>query len=122
MAVTVTLFLFGKPGQELNEGGEVTPEELRALGRYLHERLDEVAAIVEKLTGAGWEAQMALYDIFLSHPYINTAAQAEAQLQDLGIDLERVSIDDWEDEEEEFLEEGEYEEDDGEDEPPGETL
>lgn len=102
MAVTVTLFLFGKPGQELNEGAEVTSDQLRALGQYLHERLDATATIVEKLTGAGWEAQMALYDIFLSHPYINTAAQAEAQLQDLGIDPEHVSIDEWEDEEEEY--------------------
>jgi hypothetical protein len=116
MAVTVTLFLFGKPGQELNEGEEVTPEQLRALGQYLHERLDATATIVEKLTGAGWEAQMALYDIFLSHPYINTAAQAEAQLQDLGIDPEDVSIDEWEDEEEEFDEE-EFGEDD--EESPG---
>lgn len=115
MAVTVTLFLFGKPGQELNEGEEVTPEELRQLGRDLHERLDATAAILEKLTGAGWDAQMALYDIFLSHPYLNTAAQAEAQLQNLGIDPEQVSIDEWEDEEEEF-EEGEFDED----EPPPE--
>jgi hypothetical protein len=108
MAVTLMMFLFGKPGQELNEGGEVTPEELRDLGRNLHERLDEAAAIVEKLTGAGWEAQMTLYDVFLSHPYITTAVQAEQQLQNLGIDPEHVCIDEWEDEEE-----GDVEEDEG---------
>jgi hypothetical protein len=118
MAVTLTLYLFGKPEVELPGGEEVTPEELRALGRDLHERLDEAAAIVEKLTGAGWDAQIALYDVILSHPYINTAAQAEAQLQDLGINPERVYIDDWDDEEEEFLE-GEEDPDDGEEE--GET-
>jgi hypothetical protein len=114
MAVTVTLFLFGKPGQELNEGEEVTADELRALGRSLHERLDETAAIVEKLMGAGWEAQMALYDIFLSHPFIKSVTQAEAQLLDLGINPEHVCLDDWEDEDEEFGE------DEGEDEGPGE--
>jgi hypothetical protein len=113
MAVTVTLFLFGKPGQELNEGEEVTAEQLRALGRSLQERLEETAVIVDKLTGAGWEAQLALYDIFLSHPYISTMAQAQAQLQDLGIDPERVCLDDWEDEEEEFDADGEFDEDEG---------
>jgi hypothetical protein len=107
MAVSLTLFLFGKPGQELEEGGEVTPEQLRALGRDLQARLEEVATVVEKLTGAGWDAQMMLYDIHLSHPYINTAAAAEEKLHDLGIDPERVCIDEWEDEEDEEPE-GEY--------------
>jgi hypothetical protein len=107
MGVTLMLFLFGKPGQELDEGEEVTAAQLRALGQSLQERLQETADIVEKLTGRGWEAQMALYDVFLSHPYISTAAQAEAQLQDLGIDPERVTIDEWEDEDEgEWDEEG----------------
>ena len=114
MGVTLMLFLFGKPGQELDEGEEVTAAQLRALGQSLQERLQETADIVEKLTGRGWEAQMALYDVFLSHPYIDTAAQAEAQLQDLGIDPERLIIDEWEDEEEgdwdEELEEEEGEE------------
>jgi hypothetical protein len=116
MGVTLTLFLFLKPGQELDEGEEVTAEQLRALGQALQERLREAADIVEKLTASGWEAQMALYDIILSHPYITTAAQAEEKLQDLGIDPERVTIDEWEDEDEgDWDEEG----DDGEDEGEG---
>ena len=110
------LFLFGKPGQELDEGEEVTAEQLRGLAQSLQERLRETADIVEKLTGAGWEAQMGLYDIFLSHPYIDTAAQAEEKIRDLGIDPERVTIDEWEDEEEEDWDE---EGDEGEDESVG---
>jgi hypothetical protein len=102
MSVTLSLYLYAKPGQELNEGGEVTPEELRALGRALSARLEEAATIVEKLSAAGWEIQMGLYDIFMSHPYLNTAAAVEEKLQDLGIDPQSVSIDEWEDEEEDF--------------------
>src|ERR671937_2248609 len=98
MAVSLTLYLFGKPGQELPEGEEGTAQDLRALGESLQARLTEAADLVEKLTGAGWEVQMGLYDVFFSHPYIETAAQAEAKLQDLGIDPDRISIDEWEDE------------------------
>src|SRR4051812_30222392 len=76
MPVTIMLYLFGKPGVELREGEDVTPEELRALGDDLKERLTSAAEIVEKLTGAGWDAQMTLYDILLSHPYIDTEPQA----------------------------------------------
>jgi hypothetical protein len=101
MAVVLTVTLFGKPGQELDEGGEVTAGQLRALGLDLHERLDKAATLVEKLTAAGWEAQMALYHISLAHPYIHTATQAEEKLLDLGIDPEDIDIDEWEDEEDE---------------------
>jgi hypothetical protein len=100
MSVSLSLFLYGKPGQELDEGGEVTPEQLRALGKELHARLEQAAEIVEKLSGAGWEVQMGLYDVFLSHPYLNTAAAVEEKLQDLGIDPTSVNIDEWEDEDE----------------------
>ena len=104
MAVSLNLFLFGKPGQELNEGGPITAEELRALGQGLQARLEEIATIVEKLTATGWEAQMGLYDINLYHPYIDTATHAEEKLRDLGIDPERVFIDEWEDEDDAELE------------------
>jgi hypothetical protein len=108
------IFLFGKPGQELEEGGEVTASQLRELGKNLHARLDEAADNVEKLTNAGWQAEMTLYDIILSHPYLNTVAAVEEQLEKLGIDPETVTIDDWDDEEEE------EEMEDFEDEPEGE--
>jgi hypothetical protein len=94
------MHLFGKPGWELNEGEEVTPEQLRALADDLHARLTEAADVLEKLTAAGWDAQMTLYDVFLSHTYITTAAQAEEKLLDLGIDPKLVAIDELEDEEE----------------------
>jgi hypothetical protein len=109
MSVTIMVSLFGKPGQELDEGAPVTAEELRGLGRRLHERLDEAASIVEKLCGAGWESQMSLYDIILSHPYLNTTAEVEAKLEELGIDPQQVFIEEWEDEED-FDEEFEGEE------------
>jgi hypothetical protein len=98
MSVTIMLYLFGKPGVELNEGGEVTPGELRDLADDLQARLRDVADIVEKLTATGWEAEMALYDVLLSHPYLDSAAQAEDRLRELGIDPEKFHIDEWEDE------------------------
>jgi hypothetical protein len=113
MSVTLTMHLFGKPGWELNEGEEVTPQQLRALAEDLHGRLTGAADALEKLTAAGWDAQMTLYDVFLSHRYITTAAQAEEKLLDLGIDPKLVAIDELEDEEEmdeadeDFEEEGE---------------
>jgi hypothetical protein len=107
MSVTVSLFLFGKPGQELDEGDEVTPAQLRRLAADLHDRLSWAAETVEKMTGAGWEAEMSLYDIFLHHPYLTTQAAVEQKLLDLGIDLEQLHIDEWPDEDEEECDEGE---------------
>ena len=103
MAVSLVLYLFGKPGVELNEGGAVTAQELRDLGQNLNERMREAADILEKLGGAGWEAQMALYDVHFYHPYIETATHAEEQLLSLGIDPERLAIDEWEDGEDEGI-------------------
>jgi hypothetical protein len=108
MSVFVSIWLFGKPGHELNEGEPVTTEELRALAEELHDRLNATADIVEKLTRAGWEAHMALYDIHFSHPYINTKTGAEEQFLSLGIDLDRLCIDEWEDEDD-FIGEGDEE-------------
>src|SRR2546430_255888 len=107
MAVTLMLYLFGKPGVELNEGEEVTPGQLRDLADDLSARLREAADVVEKLTASGWEAEMALYDIFFSHPYVETTVQAEAMLQNLGIEPQQVHIEWLEDEDypEEQLEE-----------------
>ena len=101
MAVFLTLPLFGKPGQELDEGEEVTAEQLRALGKDLAARLESAAEVLEKLTGAGWEAQMALYDITLSHAYVRTESEARIRLDELGIDPDELHIMEFEDEEEE---------------------
>jgi hypothetical protein len=105
MAVTLSLFLFGKPGQELNEGAEVTAEQVRALAEELQARLRITADMLEKLAGAGWEAEMALYDIMLSHPYVRTEAEARMRLDDLGIDPDHANIFEFEDEEDEGPEE-----------------
>ncbi len=105
MAVTLMLHLFGKPGWELNEGEEITPQELRDLADDLHARLKDAALTVEKLTGAGWSAQLTLYDVILSNPYVETTAHAEERLLALGIDPEKVAIDEWEDEEDDVFEE-----------------
>jgi hypothetical protein len=105
MAVTLMLYLFGKPGVELNEGAEVTPKDLRDLGADLQARMNAAADIVEKLAGAGWEARLSLYDVMLSNPYVETAVQAEGRLLALGIDPDAVAIDEWPEEEEEFEEE-----------------
>jgi hypothetical protein len=96
MAVTLMLHLFSKPGIELREGEDVTPEELRSLGDDLRARLHDAAGIVEKLLASGWQAEMTLYDILFSHPYITTATQAEEKLHDLGIDPDKLHVDDWE--------------------------
>jgi hypothetical protein len=100
MPVTLMLYLFGKPGVELGEGEEVTPGQLRALAADLSARLREAADITEKLTAKGWEAEMTLYDIFFTHPYVETTVQAEAMLQDLGIEPYQVHIEWLEDEDE----------------------
>ncbi len=101
MAVIITLPLFGKPGYELGEGVEVSGEQVRQLGRELAERLDTVAGLLDKLTAAGWDAQTGLYDVMLSHPFLRTEAEARTQLDGLGIDPEEVSLDEFEDEDEE---------------------
>ena len=75
MAVMITLPLFGKPGFELGEGVEVTGEQVRQLGRELAERLDSIGGLIDKLTGAGWDAQTGLYDVMLSHPFLRTEAE-----------------------------------------------
>ncbi len=113
MPVTIMMHLFGKPGMELDEGEEVTPQQLRDLANGMQARLMEAAEIVEKLTAHGWEAEMSLYDVMLSHPYVETEAQAEEKLHDLGIAPDKVFIDEWP-EEEELGPEGPYPEEEGE--------
>jgi hypothetical protein len=110
MAVTINLHLFGKPAHELDAEGEtVEPAQVRQLADALHARLHAVADILEKLTGAGWEASMALYDVILWHPYIHSEADARGRIEDLGLNPDELDI--WEDEEEEMeeMEEGEME-------------
>ena len=66
---------------------------------------DRLSGILDKLTGAGWSAQTTLYDIFLSHPYVRTEAEARMRLDDLGIDPDEILIMESDDEEEELEDE-----------------
>jgi hypothetical protein len=104
MFVTLSLYLFGKPGWMVGEG-DVTPQELRDLAQELHEHLRAAADVVEKLTGAGWAAQTTLYEILFSPPALGTKAAVEEQLRSLGIDPGRFCIEE-EDDEEDFAEDG----------------
>src|SRR5262249_40901504 len=85
-------------GQELDEGAEVTADELRALGQNLNARLQTTADMVEKLTKSGWEVQMALYDLIMSHPYVTTETEARSRLDELGIDPDLVHIEEFDEE------------------------
>ena len=60
-----------------------------------------VADALDKLTSAGWEASMGLYDVLLSHPYIDSEADARGRIEDLGLDPEHFHFPEWEDDENE---------------------
>jgi hypothetical protein len=114
MAVHISVFLFSKPAHELDkEGEEISGADVRALAEEMHQRLLHTAEVLDKLTAHGWEATMMLYDVALSHPYINTEAEARDRIADLGIDPDRICFMEFEDEEE-WDEEEEFEEEFGE--------
>jgi hypothetical protein len=99
MNVSVELPLWGKPGDDLPEGEEITAEELREQAAQMHEHLLEVTEIVEKVASLGWKASVAMYELQLELPEeITTADQAEQKLLDLGIDTSLVQISEWSDE------------------------
>jgi hypothetical protein len=92
MGVTVCLPLFGPPGRELEEGADVKGVQLRKLASDLHERLHKGAEILEKLHAAGWSARLAMYDVILTRPDIQTKADAERCLGTLGLAVEDFLI------------------------------
>src|SRR5262245_16411850 len=99
MSVTVCLPLFGDPGRELER--KARSQDLRALGADLRARLLRAADLLDKLNQAGWSAEVAMFDLILSHPCVDTREKADARLRDLGIDPEQLLIvEDPEDEEE----------------------
>lgn len=101
MGVTVCLPLFGPPGRELEEGADVKGVQLRKLGAELHERLHKAADILEELHAAGWSARVAMYDVILSRLGVETKAEAERRLDELGLSREDfILIEDVEEEEE----------------------
>jgi hypothetical protein len=103
--VNVSIFLWSKPGDALGESEPLSAERLREHSAQLHAHLQRVAAILEKLTAAGWSATMGLYDVSLSHPRVTTADQAKDFLRKLDVDPDDVYIDENEDEEAESQDE-----------------
>ncbi len=99
MGVTVCLPLFGNPGHELEEGARATSQDLRTLGDALRDRLQQAADALDKLTADGWSAQVAMFDLILSHLQITTKEQAEERLRAAGVDpAQLLIIEDVEDE------------------------
>jgi hypothetical protein len=92
MGVTICLPLFGPPGRELEEGLDVNDVQLRNLASELHERLHKAAGILEKLHAAGWSARVAMYDVILTRLGVETKADAERYLGELGLAAEEFLI------------------------------
>jgi hypothetical protein len=101
MGVNVCLPLFGNAGHELEEGARLESKQLRALAEVLRERLEKAAEILDRAQSGGWSAIVAMYDAFLTHPDVQTQAEAEQRLLALGIDLAELMIIEDEEEEEE---------------------
>ena len=103
MGVTVCLPLFANPGQELEEGARAESRQLRELAAALQERLLAAADTLDRLTAAGWDARVAMYDLILLHEGVSTREEAVRRLQELGIDPEGLMIlEDVEEEEDEI--------------------
>ena len=99
MSVNVFLPLFLKPGDELEEGADITADELRELATDLDDRLQSTASILHKLRRDGWTAQTSLYAVSCAHEDVCTVDEAEARLRQLGIDPGDLTIDECDDEE-----------------------
>ncbi len=92
MGVTVCLPLFAAAGQELEEGRALRGSQLRDLAAALNERLLAAADLLDRLAAAGWSSQVALYDVILSNSAVQTKADAERRLRELGADPEKFII------------------------------
>ncbi len=92
MGVTICLPLFGSPNRELEEGSAVKGQQLRNLAAELQERLHKAAEILDRLTAAGWSNRVAMYDVILSLPRVETKDEAVRRLTELGIAIEELII------------------------------
>src|SRR5258707_589479 len=101
MGVTVCMPLFGNPGHELEEGAAVKSADLRTLADGLAERLRQAADALDRLAAGGWTTQVAMFDLLLIHPQVESRQQAEQRLRAAGLDPEQMMIlEDVEEEEE----------------------
>ncbi|HEY7426675.1 MAG TPA: hypothetical protein VH682_20735 [Gemmataceae bacterium] len=99
MGVTICLPLFGPPGRELEEGSDVKGVQLRQLATELQERLNKAADTLEKLHAAGWSTRVAMYDVILTRPGVETQDEAVRRLGELGLAPDEfIIIEDVEDE------------------------
>jgi Mn-dependent DtxR family transcriptional regulator len=92
MGVTVCLPLFGPPSRELEEGAALGGQQLRNLATKLHERLHKAAEMLDRLAAAGWTTRVAMYDVILTQPGVETKEDAIRRLAELGIATEELII------------------------------
>jgi hypothetical protein len=92
MGVVICLPLFGPPGRELEEGAPLKGKPLRDLAAELSDRLHKAADTLDRLTAAGWHTQLAMYDVLLSQPGVETRDEAVRRLTALGVNTEELMI------------------------------
>jgi hypothetical protein len=92
MLDSLELFLYFKPGEELDEGQPVTAKQLRELAASLGSRLQRAAEILETLTTEGWTNEMLLYSIVLYPKADLSMDEAKDLLRSKGIDPEQVCL------------------------------
>ncbi|HEY7315603.1 MAG TPA: hypothetical protein VH643_40115 [Gemmataceae bacterium] len=67
----------------------------------MHERLNKAADSLDRLTAAGWGTRIALYDVILTRPGVDTKEEAVRLLGELGLAADEfIIMEDVEEEEE----------------------
>src|SRR3989344_256828 len=99
--INISIGLYGKPSWDMDiESEEITNGEMfRAQGKYLKEHLENVADIVEKLTGAGWSCSGTLYDLQFFKESVINKSEAKKELKRLKINPKDIHIEEYEEEE-----------------------
>jgi hypothetical protein len=92
MGVVICLPLFGPPDRELEEHSAVQGRHLRTLGTQLNERLQRAAEMLDLLIAHGWSARLAMFDVMLSQPGVETRVEAEGRLRAAGLAPEELFI------------------------------
>jgi hypothetical protein len=101
MTVEASVWLFGKPSDEMNiEGGKATPKMLREKGAELKGRLERAAEILEKLDANGWSMAEVYGSVYSLDFYKDVSLEeAKRELKGLGIGPEEMSLRELEEEE-----------------------
>ncbi len=92
MGVVICLPLFGPPDRELEEQSAVQGRHLRSLGAQLNERLQRAGEMLDLLIAHGWSARLAMFDVMLSQPGVETREEAERRLRAAGLAPEELFI------------------------------